>query len=80
MEFSLYPPGVYEVLLTASHFVAVEDEVTVSAVELTVGGGINRHLFAVLNTPNLKARSQPVLLTLTTPPFIWAFLKKTKNF
>lgn len=60
MDLSFYPPGVYNVLLSASLSVAVEDEVTVSTIEVTVGGGIHRHLFTfVLNTPNLKARPQP---------------------
>ena len=55
----LYPPGVYDVLFPASQSVAVEDEVTVSAVEVTVEGGIHGRLCSVLNAPNLKARSQP---------------------
>lgn len=46
-------------LLPASHSVAVEDEVTVSTIELTIGGGIHRHLIAVLNAPNLKGRIKP---------------------
>ncbi len=45
-------------LLAASLTVAVEDEVTVSTIEVTVGGGIHRHLCTILNTPNLKATTQ----------------------
>lgn len=57
----VYPPGVYDVLLARSQAVAVEDEIAVSTVKMTVGGGIHRHLLTVLNAPNLKARQQPVL-------------------
>lgn len=57
----VYPPGVYDVLLTPSQAVAVEDEITVSTIKMTIGGGIHRHLLTVLNTPNLKARQKPVL-------------------
>lgn len=57
----VYPPGVYDVLLTPSQPVAVEDEVTVSTIKMTIGGGLHSHPFTVLNTPNLKARQQPVL-------------------
>lgn len=49
-----FPPGVDDVLLTASLIVAVEDEVTVSSVKVTVCGGIHRHLVAFLHTPDLK--------------------------
>lgn len=61
-----YSPGVYNVLLPASQSVAVEDEVTVSAIELTIGGGIHRHLFAILDTPDLKARPQLFYCTQLT--------------
>lgn len=63
--FSFYPPGVNDVLLAASQSVAVEDEVTVSTVEVTVVGRIHGHL-VTLNTPNLKARPQTVFPNLTT--------------
>lgn len=53
-----YSPGVYDVLLPASLSVAVEDEVTVSAVELTVGRLIHCHPIAIFHTPDLKARPQ----------------------
>lgn len=61
MDLPFYPPGVYDVLLAASLSVAVEDEVTVSTIEVTIGGGIHSHLFTILNTPNLQATPQPVL-------------------
>lgn len=41
-------------LLAASHIVAVEDEVTVSAIKVTICGGIHRRLVAFLHTPDLK--------------------------
>lgn len=41
-------------LLAASHIVAVEDQVTVSAIKVTVCGGIHGHLVAFLHTPDLK--------------------------
>lgn len=55
VDLSFYPPGVNDVLLTAPRSIAVEDEVTISSKELTIGGRIHGHLVAVLNTPNLKA-------------------------
>lgn len=62
-------------LLAASQIVAVEDEVTVSTVEVTVGRGIHSHLFAILNTPDLKARPQPVLPKHTTLIHLGLFKK-----
>lgn len=40
--------------LGASLIVAVEDEVTVSTVKVTIYGGIHRHLVTFLHTPDLK--------------------------
>ena len=50
----MYWPGVDDVLLPASQPVAVEDEVTVSSVELAIRGGIHSHFITILNTPDLK--------------------------
>lgn len=61
--FSLDPPGVYEVLLPPSLSVAVEDEVTVSTIEVTIGRGIHRDLLAILNSPDLKPSLQPSYTT-----------------
>lgn len=47
-------PGVNDVLLSASLSVAVEDEVTVSTVELTIGGGLHRLFITTLNSPDLN--------------------------
>lgn len=58
INLSFYPPGVNDVLLTASSSIAVEDEVTISTKELTIGGRLHGHLVTVLNTPNLKAKRQ----------------------
>lgn len=41
-------------LLAASQIVAVEDEVTVSPIKVTICGGIHRRLVAFLHTPDLK--------------------------
>lgn len=71
----LYPPGVYDVLFPASKSVAVEDEVTVSTIEVTVEGGIHRRLCSVLNAPNLKARSQPCF---AEPSHIISFIRLFK--
>lgn len=46
-------PGVDEMLLPASLFVTVEDQVTVSPKELTVGRGIHRDTVSSLHTPDL---------------------------
>lgn len=46
-------PGVDDVLLSASLFVAVEDQVTVSSKELAVGLGVHRHTSSSLHTPDL---------------------------
>lgn len=62
----LYPPGVYDVLFPTSKSVAVEDEVTVSTIEVTVEGGIHRRLCSVLNAPNLEQDHSPVFPSLHT--------------
>lgn len=41
-------------LLAASQIVAVEDEVTVSPIKVTICGGIHRHLVSFLHPPDLK--------------------------
>lgn len=64
-------PGVYDVLLAASQPVAVQDEVTVSTIELAVGGGIHRHLVTILNTPDLKTRPQTHTHTLPFNPVVF---------
>lgn len=53
-SLSLFSPGVDDVPLGASLIVAVEDEVTVSTVKVTIYGGIHRHLVTFLHTPDLK--------------------------
>lgn len=75
IELSFHPPGVYDVLLAASQFVAVEDEVTVSTIKVTVGRGIHRQLVTVLDTPNLKTRPQSVLSKLSHTVFCCRHLK-----
>lgn len=57
---SFSSPGVYDVLLAASQSVGVEDEVTISSIEVTVQGGIHWYLVTVLNTPDLKGRQHLV--------------------
>lgn len=49
-------PGVYNVLLAGSQSVAVEDDVTISTIEVTIEGRIHWNLIAVLYTPDLEAR------------------------
>lgn len=46
-------PGVDDMLLSASLFVTVEDQVTVSSKELTVGRGFHRDTVPSFHTPDL---------------------------
>lgn len=53
-------PGVDEMLLSASLFVTVEDQVTVSPKELTVGRGIHRDTIPSLHAPDLTQTNMSV--------------------
>lgn len=57
---SFSSPGVYDVLLAAPRSVGVEDEVTISSIEVTIHGGIHWYAGTVLNTPDLKGRQHRV--------------------
>lgn len=46
-------PNIDDVSLSASVSVVVKDDVTVSAIELTVCGRVNRNLVRAFNTPDL---------------------------
>lgn len=50
---SMASPGVDDVLLSAALLVAVEDDVTVSSVKLSVRGRVDRDARSSLHTPDL---------------------------
>lgn len=67
-------------LLAASQSVAVEDYVTISTIEVSIGGRIHCNPVAVLNTPDLEARRHSDWPQLSpspppTPPAVKANLK-----
>lgn len=62
-------------LLAASQIVAVEDEVTVSPIKVTICGGIHRRLGAFLHTPDLKKffKKTPIGFVILTGFSYWPF-------
>lgn len=73
-----YPPSVYDVLLPWSLSVAVEDEVTVAPIEVTIRGGIHGHICTILDTPDLEHQTQSLkktkTLQLCLPVLLFHFL------
>lgn len=55
---AFFSPGVYNVPLAGSQCVAVEDDVTISTIEVAIVGRIHWNPGAILYTTDLEARRQ----------------------